>query len=88
MSLNMEKMKTEIDSIYQDINGGKKIDELNSTEKDLILSTIDLLDKGTLRVSEKINNHWLTHEAFKKAILLYFRIQKMQIVHSGDLQTF
>lgn len=88
MSLNIEKMNTQIDSLYQDINSGKKIDEISSADKDLILSTMDLLDKGLVRVAEKINNHWVTNEAFKKAILLYFRIQKMQIVNSGDLQYY
>lgn len=88
MSQNIEKLNSQIHSLYQDITGGKKIDDLSTDEKDLILSTIEQLDQGSLRVAEKINNTWVTHEALKKVILLYFRIQKMQVVHSGDIQYF
>ncbi|QJC28007.1 2,3,4,5-tetrahydropyridine-2,6-dicarboxylate N-succinyltransferase [Enterobacteriaceae endosymbiont of Plateumaris braccata] len=35
---------------------------------------IEMLDKGKLRVSEKIKNNWITHQWIKKAILLYFKI--------------
>ncbi len=88
MSQNIEKLNSQINSLYQDISGGKKIDDISTVEKDLILSTIEQLDQGSVRVAEKINNTWVTHEALKKAILLYFRIQKMQVVHSGDIQYF
>ncbi|QJC29347.1 2,3,4,5-tetrahydropyridine-2,6-dicarboxylate N-succinyltransferase [Enterobacteriaceae endosymbiont of Plateumaris pusilla] len=45
--------------------------------KELIQSVnnvIDMLDKGKLRVSEKVDNKWITHQWIKKAILLYFKI--------------
>jgi len=39
-----------------------------------VTSTLDLLDSGTLRVSEKKNGVWHTHQWIKKAILLSFRV--------------
>ncbi|MDR0577678.1 MAG: 2,3,4,5-tetrahydropyridine-2,6-dicarboxylate N-succinyltransferase [Candidatus Accumulibacter sp.] len=33
------------------------------------------LDAGTLRVAEKINGEWVTHQWIKKAVLLSFRIE-------------
>ena len=39
---------------------------------------IDDLDKGKIRVAEKINNEWVTHQYIKKAIMLSFRIHGME----------
>ena len=36
-----------------------------------IESVISSLDKGEIRVAEKINNEWITHEWIKKAVVLY-----------------
>ena len=43
-----------------------------------INKTIDLLDSGKIRVSEKKNNQWLVNQWIKKAILLSFRVNKMK----------
>lgn len=42
--------------------------------KNAVESVIDELDKGNLRVAEKINGTWVTHQWIKKAILLSFKI--------------
>jgi 2,3,4,5-tetrahydropyridine-2-carboxylate N-succinyltransferase len=52
-------------------------------------ATLRALDQGTLRVAEKSpTGVWQTHEWLKMAILLYFRIQKMNLIEAGDLQFF
>ena len=38
---------------------------------------IDDLDSGKVRVAEKINGEWVTHQHIKKAIMLSFRIYGM-----------
>lgn len=60
----------------------KSADQLTTEDKDAVLSTIAQLDSGTLRVCEKKNNEWTTQEWVKKAILLYFRIQKMEVIET------
>ena len=40
-----------------------------------INETLENLDSGTIRVCEKKNNEWHTHQWIKKAILLSFKIQ-------------
>ena len=35
------------------------------------------LDSGKVRVAEKINGEWVTHQHIKKAIMLSFRIYPM-----------
>jgi 2,3,4,5-tetrahydropyridine-2-carboxylate N-succinyltransferase len=45
--------------------------------------TIRLLDDGALRVAEKRNGEWTVNEWVKKAILLYFRLRRMEPLEVG-----
>ena len=47
---------------------------------DSINQIIEDLDKGKVRVAEKINGAWVTHQHIKKAIMLSFRIHEMEIL--------
>jgi len=42
--------------------------------RDAVTEALGLLDKGALRVSEKIDGAWVTHQWLKKAVLLSFRL--------------
>ena len=46
------------------------------------------LDQGRLRVAEKLNGAWVTHQWIKKAVLLSFRLEANQPIHAGSLQFF
>ena len=48
-----------------------------------IRKVVDLLDKGTLRVAEPTNSGWQVNEWVKKAVVLYFPIQKMETLEAG-----
>ena len=48
-----------------------------------ILSVLVKLDKGELRVCEKIDGDWQVHQWLKKTILLSFRIQDMELINGG-----
>ncbi len=54
--------------------------------QNIIRSIIEDLDKGKLRVSEKIDNRWVVNEWIKKAVILYFPIQKMETIEAGPLE--
>ncbi|MDE2422802.1 MAG: 2,3,4,5-tetrahydropyridine-2,6-dicarboxylate N-succinyltransferase [Betaproteobacteria bacterium] len=43
--------------------------------KQAIEEVLHSLDNGTLRVAEKINQEWVTHQWIKKAVLLSFRLR-------------
>ena len=45
--------------------------------------SITLLDKGQLRVAEKIDGQWITHQWLKKAVLLSFRLNENKVVDAG-----
>ena len=48
-----------------------------------IRQVIDLLDAGELRVAQPIPNGWQVNEWVKKAVVLYFPIQKMETFEVG-----
>ncbi|WP_299063155.1 2,3,4,5-tetrahydropyridine-2,6-dicarboxylate N-succinyltransferase [uncultured Polaribacter sp.] len=50
---------------------------------DTIRKVVDLLDKGELRVAEPIDGDWQVNEWVKKAVVLYFPIQKMETLEAG-----
>ncbi|GBG03561.1 2,3,4,5-tetrahydropyridine-2,6-dicarboxylate N-succinyltransferase [Azospira sp. I13] len=49
---------------------------------------LEQLDKGQLRVAEKIDGDWVTHQWIKKAVLLSFRLEDNVVQQSGDLRFF
>jgi 2,3,4,5-tetrahydropyridine-2-carboxylate N-succinyltransferase len=62
---------------------------LNNTQvKEAIFSVIELLDKGKIRVSEPTENGWIVNEWIKKAVVLYFPLNKMEITEAGTMQFF
>jgi len=53
-----------------------------------IFKTIDLIDKGKLRVAEPVNGGWEVNDSAKKAVILYFPLQEMKTMYAGDLEFF
>jgi 2,3,4,5-tetrahydropyridine-2-carboxylate N-succinyltransferase len=56
--------------------------------KEALRTVVDMLDKGTARIAEKINGQWHVHEWLKKAVLLYFRTHDNEIIPGGYTQHF
>ena len=54
--------------------------------KEAIRSVIKSLDEGELRVAEPNSNGWKVNEWVKKAVVLYFPIQKMNTLEAGPLE--
>lgn len=51
--------------------------------KESIGTVIEYLDQGKLRVAEKIDGQWVTHQWLKKAVLLSFRIEDNAFIKGG-----
>jgi 2,3,4,5-tetrahydropyridine-2-carboxylate N-succinyltransferase len=51
--------------------------------KESIGTVIEYLDQGKLRVAEKIDGRWVTHQWIKKAVLLSFRIEDNSFIKGG-----
>ena len=66
----------------------RRIDELwESDELDPapVEEAIALLDRGDVRVAEHVDDGWTVNEWVKKAILLYFRLRKVEPIEVGGL---
>ncbi len=55
----------------------------DASTQNAIRKVVDLLDNGDLRVAEPIENDWQVNEWVKKAVVLYFPIQKMEVLEAG-----
>ncbi len=51
-----------------------------------IRGIIEQLDKGNLRIAEPEGDDWIVHEWIKKAVVMYFPIQKMETIEVGPFE--
>ncbi len=56
--------------------------------KETLNTVIEYLDQGKLRVAEKIDGKWITHQWLKKAVLLSFRIEDNTFIKGGFTNYF
>ncbi|MDR2238004.1 MAG: 2,3,4,5-tetrahydropyridine-2,6-dicarboxylate N-succinyltransferase [Chryseobacterium sp.] len=58
----------------------------NEDSQKAIREVISLLDSGELRVAEPVENGWKVNEWVKKAVVMYFPIQKMETIEVGPFE--
>ncbi len=73
---------TELRSIIEKAWDNRELLKEESTVN-AIREVVDSLDAGTLRVAEPTENGWQVNEWVKKAVVLYFPIQKMETLEAG-----
>lgn len=75
-------MKELIEKIWEDRS-------LLSANEGAIREVIEKLDKGELRCAEPVGDgQWRVNEWVKKAVILYFPMQKMRTMHAGELEFY
>jgi len=77
----MENLQTIIEKAWENRELLKE-----SKTQDAIREVIELLDKGKLRVAEPKGENWQVNEWVKKAVVLYFPIQKMETIEVGPFE--
>lgn len=83
----MDELKTIIESAFE--NRSQISPSTTPREvKNAVEKIIELLDAGTLRVAEKQNGQWITHQWLKKAILLMFKTHDNALMSAGFTQFF
>jgi 2,3,4,5-tetrahydropyridine-2-carboxylate N-succinyltransferase len=53
-----------------------------------VTETIDLLDRGRVRVAEKVDGEWRVNAWVKQAVLLYFALRPLEPMEAGDLRFY
>ena len=74
----MNSLRTIIESAWENRDLLKETPTISA-----IREVIQLLDSGTLRVAEPTDKGWQVNEWVKKAVVLYFPIQKMETIEVG-----
>jgi len=74
----MEKIRKIIESAWENRELLQKQNTIDTIRK-----VVDLLDKGELRVAQPVDGGWQVNEWVKKAVVLYFPIQKMETLEAG-----
>lgn len=74
----MTELRKKIETAWEN----RELLQQEDTQK-AIRQVIDLLDSGSLRVAEPTDSGWQVNEWVKKAVVLYFPIQKMETLEAG-----
>jgi 2,3,4,5-tetrahydropyridine-2-carboxylate N-succinyltransferase len=61
-------------------------EEDDGADPEPVWETVRLLDRGEVRVAEPDGDDWVVHEWVKKAILLYFRLRRVQPEEIGPFR--
>jgi 2,3,4,5-tetrahydropyridine-2,6-dicarboxylate N-succinyltransferase len=69
-----------IEAAFQDRDLLKSDDD---GHRNAVLSVIEALDRGEVRVAEETKDGWITNAWVKQAVLLYFAISKMERIEVG-----
>lgn len=87
-------LKSRIETIWEDQS------QLNNADaQQSVRDAIELIDKGELRTAEPLANpeniaptpeqtFWQVNEWVKKAVLMYFKIQKMEVCEAGIMEFY
>ena len=79
----MENLRNIIENAWEDRALLEKEEVRNA-----ICAVIEKLDKGEFRIAEKIEGKWIINEWLKKAVLMYFPINKMEVMESGIFEYY
>jgi 2,3,4,5-tetrahydropyridine-2,6-dicarboxylate N-succinyltransferase len=85
--MNQRELQTRVESAYEHRQ------ELSSSNVDAdtraaIVDAVAGVDRGELRVAQKIDGRWQVHTWLKQAVLLYFRIHDNQVIEGGFTRFF
>lgn len=80
----IEELKEEVEKAW----GNRELLKSQNV-KEAILTTIDLLDQGKLRVAQPSEGSiWKVNEWVKKAVILYFPIAEMETIELGPMEFY
>lgn len=77
----MEQLKSIIENAWN-----SQSREFNAETLSAIETTIELLDKGTLRVAQPTEDGWQVNEWVKKAVIMYFPTRSMETIEVGPFE--
>ena len=84
--MDLAQLEIEINTAWDNRDGVNP--DTKGSVRDAVVEALDLLDSGEVRVAEPTGNHqWVVNQWLKKAVLLSFRLNDMQLIPSGTIYT-
>jgi 2,3,4,5-tetrahydropyridine-2-carboxylate N-succinyltransferase len=74
-------LQTTIDAAFEDRQNITT--RTTGAVRDAVARALDLLDSGQMRVAEKTDGTWVVNQWLKKAVLLSFRLNAMEMIDGG-----
>jgi len=82
-----QKLQSAVEEAWEDRERLSPGSAPSKTRKS-VARVLDELDRGGLRVAEKIDGAWRTHQWIKKAVLLSFRLEDNRPIRAGALRFY
>ena len=83
----MHQLQSVIDEAWED-RANLKPGSAPARLGEAVDTIINELDQGKLRVAEKIDGEWVTHQWIKKAVLISFRLEDNRMMDGGPMRYF
>jgi 2,3,4,5-tetrahydropyridine-2,6-dicarboxylate N-succinyltransferase len=83
----MHQLQSIIDQAWED-RANLKPGSAPARLGEAVDTIISELDQGKLRVAEKIDGEWVTHQWIKKAVLISFRLEDNRMMDNGPMRYF
>lgn len=80
---NMKNLQSIIEKAWDD----RSLLAKNET-REAIRAVVSLLDKGEIRIAEKFDGQWVVNEWLKKAVIMFFPINDMEVSKSGIFEYY
>ncbi len=64
------------------------VEASDAQTREAVWEVLNLLERGAVRVAEKINGQWIVHQWLKKAVLLSFRLRRNALMEGGYTRYF
>ena len=82
--MDLAQLEIEINTAWDNRDGVNP--DTKGSVRDAVVEALNLLDSGEVRVAEPNGNHqWVVNQWLKKAVLLSFRLNDMQLIPSGTI---
>ncbi|MDP2795744.1 MAG: 2,3,4,5-tetrahydropyridine-2,6-dicarboxylate N-succinyltransferase [Sulfurisoma sp.] len=83
----MHQLQSIIDEAWED-RANLKPGSAPARVGEAVDTIIAELDQGRLRVAEKVDGEWVTHQWIKKAVLISFRLEDNRLMDNGPMRYF
>ena len=78
-------MNTDIQQLIEQAWENRELLQVDAAQQ-AVRTAVDMLDRGELRIAEKVDGSWKVNEWLKKAVLLYFPINQMETIEAGPFE--